>query len=79
MKLKKCLEITKTVKFQVFIYPKGHIRENRGMNEVSIDMFDLNRNVKGNLPYNSFEKYASCKVVEIIPHSESVTIVAEVN
>lgn len=79
MRLRKCLEITKTTTFHVFIYPKGHIKENRGIDEIYIDLFDINRNEKGILPYNLFKEYDNCKVVEIIPNTKSVNIVAEIN
>ena len=43
MKLAKCLKITKTKKFDVFVYPKGHIKYKRGIDEVGTDSFEVER------------------------------------
>lgn len=77
MRLIKCLEITKTQNFHVFIYPKGHKKGKRELAESPIAIFDVIRNDKGILPNIPKEKYKRCKVVEIIPNSTSVTILAE--
>lgn len=78
MKLKKCLQIIKTKEFTVFIYPKGHIKENRGISEVAITQFDVKRNEQGQIPLlNELEQYGNLKVKEIIPSGYTVNIVAE--
>lgn len=79
MKLKKCLEITKAKKFTIFIYPKGHVKENRGISETPIAQFDIERNEKGEIPLlTELYMYGDLKVKEIIPSDSRVTIVAEV-
>lgn len=76
MKLRKCLNITKCSKFSVFIYPKGHIKEHRGMGECPLEIIELERNEKGDLPNI---KYGKCKVKEIIPHGDGTNIVIEID
>lgn len=79
MKLKKCLSIMKCKNFSIFIYPKGHIKEQRGMDEVPLKMFDVERNEKGEISYGEFLEFVKCEVTEIIPHSSGINIVAELN
>lgn len=79
MKLRKCLEITKTKEFTVFIYPRGYVEENRGITETTIAQFDVKRDEQGKIPQLSeLDKYENAKVTEIIPSSYQVNIVAEV-
>lgn len=79
MKLRKCLEITKAKKFTVFIYPKGHIKESRGISETPIAQFDIERNEQGEIPLlTDLYIYGDLKVKEIIPCCSKVNIVAEV-
>ena len=49
MKLAKCLKITKTKKFDVFVYPKGHIKYKRGIDEVCTDSFEVERDQNGKI------------------------------
>lgn len=39
MKLIKCLNIIKLKSFFVIVYPNGHIKEKRGLNEAPIQSF----------------------------------------
>lgn len=66
MKLKKCLGITKTANFSVFVKKSGCNTS---------ESFDITRNEKGELPKDI--NYLNFKVVEIIPHSSGVNIVIE--
>ena len=78
MKLIKCLNILKATSFSIFVYPKGHVKENRGMNEAPIQIFDVNRTDKGKIIVQGFlQKYKDYKVKEIIPHSTGINIVVE--
>ena len=76
MKLKKALKIIKSKDFTVFVYPKGHIKEKRGLDEPYIEIFDISRNEKGKLPQAI--KYADVTVREIIPHFNGVNLVIEI-
>ncbi|MCM1224588.1 MAG: hypothetical protein NC548_60080 [Lachnospiraceae bacterium] len=76
MKLRNALRIIKCEHFTVFVYPKGHIKENRGLDETPIATFDVSRNERGKLP--SAIEYAKKPVKEIIPHSAGVNLVVEV-
>lgn len=79
MKLKKCLQITKAKEFTVFIYPKGHIKENRGISEIPIAQFDIERDERGEIPLlTDLYIYGDLKVKEIIPSSARVNVIAEV-
>ena len=49
MKLAKFLQITKAKRFEVFVYPKEHIKYNRGIDEVCTDIFEVKRNRMGKL------------------------------
>lgn len=79
MKLKKCLKITKSKKFEIYVYPKGHIKYNRGIDEVYTELFSVVRNENGKIQNSEqLEKYKDYKVMEIIPNStELVGIVVE--
>ena len=74
MDLADCLNITKSAKFTIFVYTKGHIEDSRGIEESPIEIFDIDRDEKGKFP---FFEYSDCEVVEIIPHSTGVNIVVE--
>lgn len=76
MRLKKCLHIIKSTKFTVFVYPGGHMKEKGNKNELELplEVFEIERDEKGNFPY--FEFY-QCKVKEIIPCIDSITVVVE--
>lgn len=76
MKLRKCLKITKSSKFSIFVYPKGHIKEQRGIDELPIKIIEVERNKNGKLPKIEFEE---CKVKEIIPSGYCTTIVVEID
>lgn len=76
MKLRRALKIIKCEHFTVFVYPKGHIKEKRGLNESPIVTFEINRNEKGKLP--QVIEYSNKSVKEIIPYSTGVNIVVEV-
>lgn len=76
MKLKKALKIIKSKDFTVFVYPKGHIKEHRGLDEPTIEIFDISRNEKGELPQKI--KYTDVTVREIIPHHGGVNLVIEI-
>lgn len=76
MKLRRALKIIKSEHFTVFVYPKGHIKENRGVNEAPVATFDISRNEKGKLP--PAIEYANEPVKEIIPHSAGVNLIVEV-
>ncbi len=78
MKLKKCLEIIKTYGFTVFVYPKGHVKECRGIDEAYLVSFEVQRDEQGNIKQSEMlKKYGSLKVKEIIPSSNHVNIVVE--
>lgn len=78
MKLKKCLDITKSPSFCIFVYPKGHTKEKREMCETPLQNFDVHRSETGELPELSIlQKYADYKVKEIIPLTNQVNIVVE--
>ncbi len=78
MKLIECLDILKSASFSIFVYPKGHTKENRGINEVPIQIFDVNRTNKGKIIVQGFlQKYKDYKVMEIIPNYAGVNIVVE--
>lgn len=80
MKLKKALKVIKAKRFHVFVYPSGHVKYCRGINECLIDMFDFSRSDDGTIPFiEDIEKYKNLKVVEIIPSLSSVGIVVELN
>lgn len=80
MKLKKALKVVKAKRFQVFVYPSGHVKYCRGINECSVAMFEFSRSYDGTIPFNEdIEKYKNLKVVEIIPYVSSVGIVVELN
>ena len=76
MKLRRALKIIKSEHFTVFVYPKGHIKENRGLNDVTVATFDISRNEKGKLPKEI--EYANKPVKEIIPHNTGVNLIVEV-
>lgn len=75
MKLRRALKIIKCEHFTVFVYPKGHIKEKRGLDEAPITMFEINRNDKGKLP--QVIRYSEKPVKEIIPYSTRVNVVVE--
>lgn len=78
MKLKKCLKITKTKLFNVFVYPHGHVRERRGSYEAPVEIFVIERNGTGKIPKSKpLRKYSGCKVKEIIPCGSHVNLVIE--
>lgn len=78
MNLIECLDILKSASFSIFVYPKGHTKENRGAYEAPIQIFDVNRANKENSIVQGFlQKYKDYKVMEIIPHSTGVNIVVE--
>lgn len=78
MKLIKCLNIVKAASFSISVYPKGHVKENRGSNEAPIQSFDVNRTDEGKIIIQGYLlKYKDYKVKEIIPHSTGVNIVVE--
>lgn len=75
MKLRRALKIIKCEHFTVIVYPKGHIKENRGLDEAPITTFEISRNEKGKLP--QVIEYSDKPVKEIIPYSTGVNIVVE--
>lgn len=75
MKLSKCLSMIKCVKFSVFIYPEGHVKEKRGIYEEPVSIMEIERNENGELPYIEFAK---SRVKEIIPYRDGAAIVAEI-
>lgn len=78
MKLIKCLNILKVPSFCILVYPKGHVKENRGTNECPIQTFDVNRTEEGKIIVQGYLlRYKDYKVKEIIPHSTGVNIVVE--
>lgn len=76
MKLRRALKIIKCEHFTVFVYPKGHVKEKRGLDEVPVATFEVSRNEKGKLPQAI--EYADKPVKEIIPHSTGVNLIVEV-
>lgn len=76
MKLRRALKIIKCEHFTVYVYPKGHIKENRGLDEVPVATFDISRDEKGKLP--KAIEYANEPVKEIVPHSNGVNLIVEV-
>lgn len=78
MKLKKCLKITKSELFNVFVYPHGHVRERRGSYEAPVEIFVIERNETGKVPKSKpLRKYSGCKVKEIVPCGSHVNLVIE--
>lgn len=78
MKLKKCLKITKTKLFNVFVYPHGHVRERRGSYEAPDEIFVIERYGTGKIPKSKLlRKYSGFKVKEIIPCGSHVNLVIE--
>ena len=79
MRLKKCLNMTKCREFEVFVYPDGHVRENRGLSECPIAEFSVERDKNGKIPKSrDLTKYGDCKVREIILNPNgSVNVVVE--
>ena len=79
MKLVKCLKIIKTKKFDVFVYPKGHIKYKRGIDEVCTDSFEVERDQNGKIIMSDkLEVYKDYKVTEIIHNASCIGIVVEV-
>lgn len=81
MKLKKALNVIKSKRFQVFVYPYGHVKECRGIYECDLAHFEFSRSSDGSIPFiDDIKKYENLKVVEIIPYSLcSVGIVVELD
>lgn len=81
MKLKKALNVIRTKSFNVFVYPYGHVKECRGINECCVTNFNFSRSSDGSIPFiDDIKKYENLKVVEIIPYSSgSVGIVVELD
>lgn len=78
MKLAKCLKITKTKNFDVFVYPKGHIKYKRGMDEAYTDIFGVERDQNGKIIMSDkLEVYKDYKVTEIILNASCIGIVVE--
>ena len=78
--IEKALKVIKTKRFQVFVYPSGHVKYCRGINECFVAMFEFSRSDDGTIPFiEDIEKYKNLKVVEIIPYVSSVGIVVELN
>lgn len=78
MKLINCLNIVKAASFSIFVYPKGHVKQNCGTNECPKLIFYVNKTDKGEIIIQGYLlKYKDYKVKEIIPHSTGVNIVVE--
>lgn len=79
MKLNEFLKITKAAEFEVFVYPEGHTKENRGLSEAVIEIFPIKRDSLGKIESSdNLEKYKWYTVREIIPCCNSkVNVVVE--
>ncbi len=76
MNLNKFLKITKVIEFEVFVYPKGHTKEKRGLSEPPIEIFPVKRDSHGKI--KSSDNWKNYKVREIIPVSDmKVNVVVE--
>lgn len=70
MKLKKCIKMLKVRLFDVYVYPWGHVKEMRGLDEPPIEVFSVERTKTGKIPKSKsklMNKYAEYTVKEIIP------------
>ncbi len=70
MKLKKCIKMLKVRSFDVYVYPWGHIKEMRGLDEPPIEVFSIEKTRAGEIPKSKsklLNKYAEYTVKEIIP------------
>ena len=80
MKLKKALKIIKTRNFHVYVYPHGHVKEQRGLCESRLDYFSFGRKHDGSIPFREdIEKYKDLSVVEIVQYSNAIGIVVELD
>lgn len=78
MELTKFMQITKAKRFEVFVYPKGHIKYNRGIDEVCTDIFEVKRNQDEKIiKSDKLELYKGYKVTEIIHNTSSIGVVVE--